>query len=42
MGERPILYMRVKNAKKVNMSGAQINSYSSKKEMMSNGCGVVS
>ena len=35
IGESPILYMRVKKAKKVKMSGAQMNSYSSRKEMMS-------
>jgi hypothetical protein len=34
MGERPILYMRVKKAKKVKIKGAQMNSYSSRKEMI--------
>jgi hypothetical protein len=42
MGERPILYMRVKKAKKVNISGAQIHSYSSRVSMMEKGCGLVS
>lgn len=37
MGDRPILYMRVKKASAVNMIGAQMNSYSSRKEMMLNG-----
>jgi hypothetical protein len=30
MGDKPILYSRVKKAKKVNMMGAMMNSYSSK------------
>lgn len=34
--------MRVKKAKKVNIRGAQITSYSSSSEMMLKGCGQVS
>jgi hypothetical protein len=42
MGERPILYMRVKKAKKVKIRGAQIHSVSSRKSMMEKGYSVIS
>lgn len=38
IGDRPIFHIRVKKASAVKMRGAQMNSYSSRKETMSKGC----